>query len=44
MTPPPRVLIYPVYYHLVEQDEAEARSRDEWIEELAARWGLVRVE
>jgi hypothetical protein len=34
-------LMYPVYWDLIEKREAEVREREEWIEELAARWGLV---
>jgi hypothetical protein len=30
-----------IYYHLIERREAEIRDRERWVEELAARWGLV---
>lgn len=36
--------IYPVYWNLIEQDEAETREREEWIESLADKWGLVRYD
>jgi hypothetical protein len=37
-------LMYPVYWHLIEQREAEIREREQWIEDLAVKWGLVRSD
>jgi len=34
-------LTYPSYQYLVEQYEAEIREREQWVEELIVRWGLV---